>query len=199
MGIPSIPAPGRPENGLENRHQMDSFLSAAEASTTESSCNKNQLSSSSSLQHNFSQELGRDDDKFHSPYVPIELRKSRGSSHILQLCPDSQGSPSVHHKEKRTDYMEVTTPGGVNGSQREWGALVVDPPSYHPAKDNNNNEPPLYFRVWQRASWLIALLLIQSVSSGILKNFEELLNRHMIITFFLTMLVGMKAILSLPS
>jgi Mg/Co/Ni transporter MgtE len=45
----------------------------------------------------------------------------------------------------------------------------------------------IYF---QRIGWLIALLLLQSFSSFILASFEKLLSEHIIITLFLTMLVG---------
>ena len=42
----------------------------------------------------------------------------------------------------------------------------------------------------QRIGWLVGLLLLQSFSSFILATFEKLLSEHIIITLFLTMLVG---------
>jgi Mg/Co/Ni transporter MgtE len=41
-----------------------------------------------------------------------------------------------------------------------------------------------------RIGWLIGLLLLQSFSSFILATFEKLLSEHIIITLFLTMLIG---------
>eukprot|EP00439_Symbiodinium_sp_Y106_P056671 s3190_g7.t5 len=42
-----------------------------------------------------------------------------------------------------------------------------------------------------RCTWLVAMLLVQSVSSLILDSFKGLMQRHMSLTFFLTMLVGL--------
>mmetsp|Transcript_34118 Transcript_34118/g.81893 ORF Transcript_34118/g.81893 Transcript_34118/m.81893 type:complete len:282 (+) Transcript_34118:60-905(+) len=42
-----------------------------------------------------------------------------------------------------------------------------------------------------RCTWLVAMLLVQSVSSLILDSFKGLMERHMSLTFFLTMLVGL--------
>lgn len=41
-----------------------------------------------------------------------------------------------------------------------------------------------------RAGWLVGLLILQSCSSFILKNYEELLQSHLVLVQFLTMLVG---------
>jgi cation transporter-like permease len=43
---------------------------------------------------------------------------------------------------------------------------------------------------WVRGRWLLALLLLQSSSSAVLERFEDLIEDHIVITFFLTMLVG---------
>ena len=45
-------------------------------------------------------------------------------------------------------------------------------------------------RLQKRAGLLIGLLLFQSFSSFILSSFEQLLQRHPVVVFFLTMLVG---------
>lgn len=44
--------------------------------------------------------------------------------------------------------------------------------------------------VWGRVSWLAGLLLLQSCSSFILERFAKLIESHLVVTFFLTMLVG---------
>jgi Mg/Co/Ni transporter MgtE len=42
----------------------------------------------------------------------------------------------------------------------------------------------------ERVGWLVALLMLQSFSSFILASFEKLLSQHIIISLFLTMLIG---------
>mmetsp|Transcript_43720 Transcript_43720/g.81567 ORF Transcript_43720/g.81567 Transcript_43720/m.81567 type:complete len:300 (+) Transcript_43720:77-976(+) len=42
-----------------------------------------------------------------------------------------------------------------------------------------------------RCTWLVAMLLVQSLSSLILDSFKGLMQRHMSLAFFLTMLVGL--------
>ncbi len=44
--------------------------------------------------------------------------------------------------------------------------------------------------IWQRAPWLISLLLLQSVSGLILGRYNAMINEYYIITLFLTMLTG---------
>ena len=41
-----------------------------------------------------------------------------------------------------------------------------------------------------RGRWLCALLILQSLSGSVLSYFEELIRKHLVITLFLTMLVG---------
>ena len=51
--------------------------------------------------------------------------------------------------------------------------------------------PPTFWQRWRkRSAVLIALLIFQSCSSFILSSYEVLLQRHSVIVFFLTMLVG---------
>ena len=49
---------------------------------------------------------------------------------------------------------------------------------------------PFAFRWRKRTAVLVALLAFQSCSSFILAHFEKLLQRHSVVVFFLTMLVG---------
>mmetsp|Transcript_3596 Transcript_3596/g.10445 ORF Transcript_3596/g.10445 Transcript_3596/m.10445 type:complete len:282 (-) Transcript_3596:348-1193(-) len=44
--------------------------------------------------------------------------------------------------------------------------------------------------VWTRGRWLLGLLVLQSASSAVLDSYQDLLKRHLAVTFFLTMLVG---------
>jgi len=43
---------------------------------------------------------------------------------------------------------------------------------------------------WERTLWLVGLLLLQSYASLILESFEALLQKHLVITLFLPMLIG---------
>lgn len=42
----------------------------------------------------------------------------------------------------------------------------------------------------QHRRWLLALLVLQSSSSFVLEYYEQLLREHLVVTLFLTMLVG---------
>jgi Mg/Co/Ni transporter MgtE len=44
--------------------------------------------------------------------------------------------------------------------------------------------------LYDRGSWLLGLLILQSGSSFILANYEKLLSEHQALIYFLTMLVG---------
>ncbi|KAL6768542.1 hypothetical protein ACKKBF_B11140 [Auxenochlorella protothecoides x Auxenochlorella symbiontica] len=43
---------------------------------------------------------------------------------------------------------------------------------------------------WSRGRWLVGLLILQSSSSFVLSGYSDLLERHLVVTLFLTMLVG---------
>jgi hypothetical protein len=43
---------------------------------------------------------------------------------------------------------------------------------------------------WSRGRWLLGLLVLQSMSSFVLDSYQELIQDHLVVTLFLTMLVG---------
>lgn len=51
-------------------------------------------------------------------------------------------------------------------------------------------DTPLLQMISQRSRWLIGLLLFQSISGYIMSTYEDMLQRHVIISLFLTMLIG---------
>lgn len=51
-------------------------------------------------------------------------------------------------------------------------------------------ETPFSMMFYERCKWLIGLLLLQSVSSVIMKRYDAMLSEHVIISLFLTMLIG---------
>ncbi|GJQ13625.1 hypothetical protein GpartN1_g5416.t1 [Galdieria partita] len=65
-----------------------------------------------------------------------------------------------------------------------------------PLSSFHSNSKPTYFKsslyslVLERFLWLLILLLLQSVSSVILDSFQELIEKHLVISLFLTMLIG---------
>lgn len=54
-------------------------------------------------------------------------------------------------------------------------------------KSHSNN---YYQIIYDRGSWLIGLLILQSFSSIILSKYEQLLQQHPVLIYFLTMLIG---------
>jgi len=65
----------------------------------------------------------------------------------------------------------------------------VEPKSREETVDAKHYESLHLF--WPRCGWLISMLLVQSISSLILSAFSGLLQNHMDLAFFLTMLVGL--------
>ncbi|KAF5828919.1 hypothetical protein DUNSADRAFT_16831 [Dunaliella salina] len=59
--------------------------------------------------------------------------------------------------------------------------------------DLEDMRPPQFSAVEEaivRGKWLLGLLIVQSTSSFVLSSYEELLRDHIVVTLFLTMLVG---------
>lgn len=51
-------------------------------------------------------------------------------------------------------------------------------------------EKSVVLEVWSRGRWLLGLLVLQSTSSFVLDHYQQLLRDHLVVTLFLTMLVG---------
>ncbi|CAK0758335.1 hypothetical protein CVIRNUC_002612 [Coccomyxa viridis] len=51
-------------------------------------------------------------------------------------------------------------------------------------------ETEVVSEAWSRGRWLLGLLVLQSMSSFVLDSYQELLRNHLVVTLFLTMLVG---------
>ena len=79
------------------------------------------------------------------------------------------------------------TGGSASGS--ECGELGELSPMLGSVSGVSFNDPFVY-RWRKRTAVLIALLVFQSCSSFILAHFEQLLQKHSVVVFFLTMLVG---------
>lgn len=48
----------------------------------------------------------------------------------------------------------------------------------------------VFSEAWSRGKWLLGLLVLQSSSSFVLDHYQKLLQDHLVVTLFLTMLVG---------
>jgi len=59
-----------------------------------------------------------------------------------------------------------------------------------PDAENSNSDEPFKELLIERSSWLVGLLVLQSLSGFILQKNEKLLQEHTVIVNFLTMLVG---------
>lgn len=51
-------------------------------------------------------------------------------------------------------------------------------------------QTPFWRLIWQRSFWLVPLLILQSVSSFVLSNYQNLIAKNAILIFFLNMLIG---------
>ncbi|EKX36847.1 hypothetical protein GUITHDRAFT_145467 [Guillardia theta CCMP2712] len=48
----------------------------------------------------------------------------------------------------------------------------------------------VFDEVWMRGKWLLILMIFQSLSGFIMQNFEDLIQSHVVIALFMTMLIG---------
>lgn len=82
----------------------------------------------------------------------------------LELCTTSFGEDSI-------DIEEDTIERGA--------AVVTESPMKSPIGE-----------AYDRGKWLVGLLILQSSSSFVLDSYQELIKEHLVVTLFLTMLVG---------
>jgi len=83
-------------------------------------------------------------------------------------------------------------PQSGSGSQSSSSWEPLDPvPTLPPRIDSNPEYAPLTLHLFtHRCGWLVALMIVQSLSAEVLESFKVLLRDHPNIIFFLTMLVG---------
>jgi len=83
------------------------------------------------------------------------------------------------------DYPQGTT---SKGSPRDEELEGESQASENPVVDFTSQE--VFAEVWERGKWLVALLIVQSIASMVLSQFEQLIKEHVVIALFLTMLIG---------
>lgn len=110
-----------------------------------------------------------------------------------------------HPAQRPTTRVAVAGPTGEQGSG-SFRVEVLEPDS--PAKTDKVraqlearldadgargallDEGGAVGEAWARGRWLLALLVLQSTSSVVLDSYQQLLKEHLVVTLFLTMLVG---------
>lgn len=111
------------------------------------------------------------------------LRKNQKSKNTIELsCPTGEQDFSGLHKKpspERESWPEVAT----SEENDEEMALIA-------LSNEKENRETFLGQVKDRAGWLVGLLCLQSLSSFIISRNEALLQEHIIIVQFLTMLVG---------
>lgn len=106
-------------------------------------------------------------------------------AHKMDVLKAMDGSLSSRGSEG--EFLDEEN-GGISSASRE---LIRSPISSQPAAQNRGIEEQTFWQcVSDRAGWLVGLLIMQSMSSFILARNEVLLQQHLVIVRFLTMLVG---------
>ncbi|PSC71584.1 Magnesium transporter [Micractinium conductrix] len=140
---------------------------------------------------------------------PPHWRHSSSAGHLGQLghLPPSGGGSAGHltttHHRRPSFQLHAAVDDEVGAklsSLEEWGkkeaarcdsgdpdlefcelpGIINTPPAERPAAEE----------AWSRGRWLLGLLVLQSTSSFVLDSYQELLKEHLVVTLFLTMLVG---------
>jgi len=111
-----------------------------------------------------------------------------GNDHLLD---EEEGAGGVSSPSSSADVLVMETRGLlrplIGGSSREGGGLPISPSS---SSNRGWKEENFWSSASDRAGWLVGLLMMQSMSSFILARNEALLQKHLVIVRFLTMLVG---------
>lgn len=100
------------------------------------------------------------------------------------------GLMSVPVVDDKYHFLGVVTADDIFDVITEESSEDVYKMSAVPTMEYSYFETPIWTLFWQRGIWLVSLLLLQSLSSLIMSNFHELLDRNVILTFFLTALIG---------
>jgi magnesium transporter len=79
------------------------------------------------------------------------------------------------------DFVDVLEDEATEDFERIAGVLPVDKPYM---------EAGFFELVWKRSFWLIILLIFESMSSFVIKNYSDSIYRMVALTFFLPVLVG---------
>ena len=123
-------------------------------------------------------------------HVALDRRAHRITSqhvhdqHVTTVTIISERHPTL--RPRHTHDSTATTMGGdrYGATVRTEGAHASDHQHLHATP------PSVFGEAYTRGQWLLALLILQSTSSVVLQNYETLIKENLVITLFLTMLVG---------
>lgn len=118
----------------------------------------------------------------------VLAKQNHGVSGRLRKDSDREMDPDIESSTNgdlvrvpsTPDTLDVSACSVESSRKTEWPVLEQD------------NALPLSFlaAIQDRAAWLVGLLVLQSMSSFIISRNERLLQKHLVIVRFLTMLVG---------
>ena len=100
-------------------------------------------------------------------------------------------NPRMMHRqqtEKRIGAFLIPQPPLLQPSDGRSDEASND--ELEPRKKETYFETSVLTNVCRRFPWLVSLMLVQSISGWIVERFEKLIERHIILAAFLTMLVG---------
>ena len=150
------------------------------------------------------QSLSTEDDQETIEPTHLEAHESAGGLKHRNYHPSSVLDPKLNVETLRKTIRQSSNDGSLSSSEgpedEEVGGLgaidekdgllktemeIVEPGTTTPGLDES-----FWQSVSDRAVWLVGLLVLQSMSSFILARNEALLQEHLVIVRFLTMLVG---------
>jgi hypothetical protein len=138
------------------------------------------------------------------PYMDLEAHRSADGLHHRSHYNNNTNGVGSPNKKASPSFDDDSIPSNSESLEddddddddddHEQDGLLTRTAASSSDNDNHiehdNNEEDFVKDVWDRAGWLVGLLFLQSMSSFILAHNEALLQKHVIIVRFLTMLVG---------
>jgi hypothetical protein len=112
-----------------------------------------------------------------------------GAGTGAHVGPIQAGPPTATTPTTRVRPLAVTGGGAPDDDGDDDGDAAVQS-AVEAAHPQAAASASFYSRVQDRAGWLVGLLVLQSMSSFIISRNEALLQSHLVIVQFLTMLVG---------
>uniref|UniRef100_A0A0G4HK72 SLC41A/MgtE integral membrane domain-containing protein n=1 Tax=Chromera velia CCMP2878 TaxID=1169474 RepID=A0A0G4HK72_9ALVE len=115
----------------------------------------------------------------------IQEMKERERERERERRGDREGSSEISSEGSGKDVSALSPTADALG---EWGEMGES--AEGGGMLSTYWKTPITYHVKSRASWLVALLGLQSLSSIILAHFQDVVQRHIVIALFLTMLTG---------
>jgi len=82
-------------------------------------------------------------------------------------------------------------PMAMQQSARTWVKLEsAESKDHEDAEERASSGPTVWSAIQRRFPWLLVLMLVQSISGVVVEHFSSLVERHVVLASFLTMLVG---------